>query len=113
MAVDSRSAVSPLDACSGDGFARGDDAELSKAVEQPDFLLVEIARGRVIPNLGAIREAEQRRVDGLQRRDAGASRLQRLPKFAGVVTDRGNDPDSGDGDSTRHCQALGQTRTGA
>ena len=43
MAVDSRKLRGPLDAGGGNGFARGNDAELGKAVEEPDLLFVEVA----------------------------------------------------------------------
>ena len=70
MAVDSRNCCGPLDARGGDGFARGDDAELGETVEQAEFLFIEMLRGGVIANLGAIGKTEQSAIDGFERRDA-------------------------------------------
>ena len=52
---------------------------------QPQLLLVEVLRGRVIANLGAIGKAEQSRVDGLEGPDAGPSGLQGLPELDAVA----------------------------
>ena len=55
------------------GLAGGEDTELRKAIEQTDFFLVEIRRGIIIGDLGAVREAQQRTVHQLHRTDAGAA----------------------------------------
>src|SRR5215471_18687188 len=68
------------------GFTRGDDGELRKPVEDVRLLLVEVVRGPVVRDFGAILEAYARGIGGLDWRDAAAPLAQGIPKFRDVFT---------------------------
>jgi len=94
--------LGPLDACLGCGFARRDHAELHETIEKAEFLFVEVLRRRIVSNLGAIRETKQRGVDRFERTYTGSACGERLPEFATIVADGGDDAQARDSYPTLH-----------
>ena len=105
MAVDSRSSGGPLDARGGDGLARRDHAELRKAVEQSDFLFVEVMRRRIIPNFSAVRKTQQASDRQLPAERCRSALLRRACQNSQPLWPSAEmTPDAGDGDSAGHLR---------
>ena len=93
-------------------LARGHQPELDVAVGAPDLLAVEDP-GRVEVLDGADDPAvEPRRVEGVDRRDAGAARDEAVPRRTHVLPERAQRAHAGDDDAPRGVGPAPAHRTG-
>src|SRR3974390_2944215 len=79
-------------------FTRRDNGKLGEAVHDLRLFFVDVVGGVVIDYFSAVGKAQPTAARCLNRTDAAAPLLQRIPKFLGVLSDCRYDTDAGDCD---------------